>query len=364
MKKKVIQIISPCWDNKGDRLMVDSLYQELGSRYFLPIPIWNMAPVSKFWSPINFYKMGLQQGKRFFQTIAHGKPCAFLDASGYQLGDPWVKMSTALSIRLTYYQYYKKKGVKLILLPQSIGPFKEALAASNAAGIFQLADLVFVRCEKSRQYALSVGCQESKLFLAPDYSNLVEPPPPTSPSHWKDVVCVVPSVRMLDKTPENVKDHYIEAIRYYIRLIMEQGLKPCFLVHQEEDLFLARKINNSLNEKISLLDPEPQEAKQILGACHTVIASRYHAIIGSLSQRTPCIGTGWIHKYQSLFAEYGCEHLLFSQFDSKEAIAESFRYIMDKENRANIKKALEKNGDEIRQKTREMYEKLIETIEK
>ncbi len=343
--------------------MIDALYQELGSRYYLPVPLWNMAPASQFWSPVNFYKMSLQKGKRFFQTRKHGKPSAFLDASGYQLGDPWAAMSKALSIRLLFYQYYKKKGIKLIMLPQSMGPFKDPLAASNAAGILQLADLVFVRCEESRKHALSVGCQESKLFLAPDYSNMIQPPPLSDPSTWKDVVCLVPSVRMLDKTPETIKNSYIETIQYYIQLITEKGLTPCFLVHQEEDLFLARKINAMLNENILLIDPEPQEAKQIIGACHTVIASRYHALVSSLSQATPCIGTGWTHKYQSLFSDYDCKHLLFSSFDVKEKVAESFHDIMDEKKRADIHKKLQQKGDEIRQKTREMFAKLIETIE-
>ncbi len=343
--------------------MIDSLYQELGERYYLPTPFWNMVPADKFWGPVNFFKMSLLGGKRFFQTLRHGKPSVFLDASGYQLGDPWVKLSLALSMRLNFYQYYKKKGVKLIMLPQSMGPFNEPLVASNAAGILQLADLIFVRCEESRQHALSIGCPESKLFLAPDYSNLVCPPPPSSPSRWADVVCIVPSVRMLDKTPAKLKDHYIDAIKYYIELIHQKGLTPCFLVHQEEDLQLAISINNTLNEKIMMLDPEPQEAKQILGACHTVIASRFHSIVSSLSQATPCIGTGWTHKYQSLFRDYESEQYLFSRFDSKDAIVESFEQIINEENRILLKKTLQRKAEDNRQRTREMYAKLIETIE-
>lgn len=344
--------------------MIDSLYQELGERYYLPIPFWNMVPADKFWGPVNFFKMSMQGGKRFFQTLSHGKPSVFLDASGYQLGDPWVKLSPALTMRLMYYQYYKRKGVKLILLPQSMGPFKEPLVASNAAGILQLADLVFVRCEESRQHALSVGCPESKLFLAPDYSNMVCPPPPSTPSKWADVVCIVPSVRMLDKTPDSLRDHYLDAIQQYIRLIQEQGLTPCLLVHQDEDLRLAVSINKTLDADIMLLDPKPQKAKQILGACHTVIASRFHSIVSSLSQATPCIGTGWTHKYKSLFNDYESEQYLFSQFESKEAVATSFHQIMNEENRTRLKATLKRKAEDNRQRTREMYARLIETIER
>jgi polysaccharide pyruvyl transferase WcaK-like protein len=35
-----------------------------------------------------------------------------------------------------------------------------------------------------------------------------------------------------------------------------------------------------------------------------VVSSRYHSLIGSLSQAIPSICVGWSHKYQELFSDY------------------------------------------------------------
>ena len=342
--------------------MIESLHRTLGDKYYFPIPLWNMVPASNFWSVSNFAQMGFQGIKRLAQTTFNGKPEVFLDASGYQLGDPWKKMSTALSMRLTFYQYYKKKGVKIILLPQSMGPFNDPLIASTAAGILQLADLVFVRCEISRAYALSVGCPEHKLFIAPDYSNLTPPIFPESPEAWSDSVCLVPSMRMMDKTTEQTSTSYLDALQQFIRLIKKHGLNPFFLIHQAEDMKLALEINRSMETPIQLVDPEPMEAKGILASCRAVIGSRYHSIISALSQGTPVIGTGWTHKYQSLFDDYECRQFLLSSYDSA-AIEDSLAKILDEKIRASLIETLQKRADEIKGQTRKMYNMLTETID-
>ena len=342
--------------------MIDSLYQELGQDYYLPIPLWNMVPASQFWSPVNFFKMGMQGGKRFFQTMKNGKPSVFLDASGYQLGDPWEKMSTALSMRLTFYQYYKKKGVKLIMLPQSMGPFTNPLVASNAAGILQLADLIFVRCEESRKHALSVGCPEKKIMLAPDYSNLVSPEP-ADLEKWHDVVCLVPSMRMMDKTPGDLKDKYFESMIRFTQLIKAKGLKPCLLVHQQEDLTLARQINDALDTPVMLVDPEPQEAKSIIASSRAIIGSRYHSIVSALSQATPIIGTGWTHKYQSLFNDYDSVDYLLADYTSARAIEESLDKVLDENTRPALISTLTERSEALKGRTRLMYQRLREEIE-
>ena len=44
--------------------------------------------------------------------------------------------------------------------------------------------------------------------------------------------------------------------------------------------------------------------KGILGTSAAVVSSRYHALIGSLSQAIPSICVGWSHKYHELFNDY------------------------------------------------------------
>jgi colanic acid/amylovoran biosynthesis protein len=60
--------------------------------------------------------------------------------------------------------------------------------------------------------------------------------------------------------------------------------------------------------------------KGVLGGAHAVIASRFHAIVSSLTQNIPVIGTGWSHKYHELFKDFGIEDLLIKVEDGASAI--------------------------------------------
>ena len=80
--KKTVQIMGACWVNKGDRLMVAALQQELGKDYYLPLPVWLNTPASKFWSFRNISLMLMQQAKRSYQCAKHGKAEILLDCSG------------------------------------------------------------------------------------------------------------------------------------------------------------------------------------------------------------------------------------------------------------------------------------------
>lgn len=363
MSRTVVQIMAPCRVNKGDQLMVEALYRKLGKRYYLPIPVWNNVPASRFWSAPNLIKMAYQGIQRSIQVRTHGKPAVILDGSGYQLGDPWARMSKALSVRLLLYQYYRAKGVRIIMLPQSIGPFNNRLVASNAAGILQLADLVFVRCESSRRYALEIGCPDSKIRIAPDYSNIVPPKMPKHPEHWSRCVCVVPSMRMIDKTSTGVSNVYLSALIKYIHGVWDRGLEPFLLVHQEEDMTLARTLKKTLDRPIMIIDPPPRVAKGILASSRAVIASRYHAVVSSLSQGTPVIGTGWTHKYQALFRDYTCEECLIERLDSTPHLEESLDRVLDEESRSTIVEKLRVRAQANRERTLRMFSELERVID-
>ena len=336
MRRKTIQIVGPCWVNKGDRLMVTALRQRLGADYYLPIPAWMNTTASRFWRPVNMSLMLGQAVYRQAQTFARGRPSVILDCSGYQYADPWVSMSRAMSFRMLYYQSFIARGGRLVMLPQSIGLCQERIVASNAAGTLQLADLVFVRDTLSRQHAVDLGCPPSRVRIAPDYTCLVPPKMPDDPDEWASRVCIVPNIRMIDKTPADVSSAYLAMLRKCIDWFRTHGLDPFILVFDREDRPLAADLQRSVSGGIQVVDPTPLEAKGILASCRAIVASRYHALASGLSQGTPTIGTGWTHKYGALFRDYSCEECLIEQLGSEVELEEHLHRIVDETSRRGL----------------------------
>lgn len=364
VKKTVVQIVGACWVNKGDRLMVRAIQQRLGERYYLPIPVWLNTPAAKLWGPRNMSKMVVQGLRRGAQCLRHGKPRILLDCSGYQYGDPWARMWKPLRIRLSMYRIFVGKGGHVLLMPQSMGPFEDHVMASVAGGVLQLADLAFVRDELSRNHALSVGGTADRVKISPDYSVLADPVPPARPDEWARRVVIVPSVRMQDKTADSVASSYVDGVLHCVVAIRERGLEPCLLVHQEEDRALATALRKTLGDGVPVFDPPPCEAKGILGASHAVVASRYHALVGALSQGTPTVGTGWTHKYRALFEDYGCEDLLLDGLGDHARVERCLDHVCSDDQRVGLVAPLHEQGDRHRERAAAMFDELEATIDR
>jgi colanic acid/amylovoran biosynthesis protein len=314
--EKVVQMVGACWVNKGDRLMVRSVQKRFQDKYVLPLPVWLNTPASDFFGPRNMSQMFAQAAYRAAQYVRHGVPSVLLDCSGYQYGDPWAAMGKVLSMRLVMYQRFRARGGRIILLPQSLGPYTERVTASTAAGVFQLADLIFARDEVSLQHALAVGAPPDRTTIAPDYSILAEAQMPEKPGEWAGRVCFVPSARMVDKTARAVSSAYVDALFRCMAWARGRGFEPFVLIHDFEDRALARTLRGSMEGGLLVIDPPPAVAKGIIASCKAVVGSRYHALVSALSQGIPAVGTGWTHKYRALFRDYGCEENLVERFES------------------------------------------------
>ena len=123
---------------------------------------------------------------------------------------------------------------------------------------------------------------------------------------------MIPNARMLDRTGEDVAERYVAFLLMALGLLREAGLDPVLMLHETNDAGLAAEIARRAGGGLGIVDPPALEAKAILGACRVVLSSRFHALIGALSQGVPTVGTSWSHKYDRLFEEYGCPEMLLS----------------------------------------------------
>lgn len=232
-----------------------------------------------------------------------------LDASGFAYSDQWGFQTTEEMASL--YSKWKKEGKKIILLPQAFGPFTSEKIKYAFSQIVDNTDLIFARDEISYECIDQLGVPMDHVKTAPDFTNLVQG---IEPSYIKDVIgkaCIIPNIRMIDKTSSELSRAYLSFLSLTIEYLLDKGLKPFILLHQVTDFELGRQLQAQVTRTIPVIQEDnPLHIKGILGKCHLVISSRFHGLISALSQGIPCLGTGWSHKYQMLFKSYDCIDLL------------------------------------------------------
>ncbi len=226
-----------------------------------------------------------------------------LDCSGFAYGDAW-KTWRAMQ-RTAYYDRLRNYGIPIIALPQAYGPFDDPSRQDAYRRLFARFDRVYARDEISGRHVEAL-MPEMDVTVVPDITHLLPGIPPPAPAVWRQRVCIVPNARMLDRTAPRVSERYVALLREIIGIVRSLHFEPCLLLHEENDQALGHRIAGKLPFPIPLIYEDARITKGMVGASHAVIGSRYHALVSSLSQAVPALGTSWSHKYAALFDDYGC----------------------------------------------------------
>ena len=232
-----------------------------------------------------------------------------MDASGFAYTDQWGEKTTQIMAELC--QRWKKQGKKVILLPQAFGPFSSSGIKYYFNQIVELADLIFARDQKSYDYIAQLTPSMDNVRLAPDFTNLLAGIKPEYIDKLTGRPCIIPNYRMLDKTTPDTENQYFTFINACLKYLANKGLNPFILIHETDDFSLGERIQQQFEGEVEIIrEDNPLYLKGILGSCSLAIGSRFHGLVSALSQGTPCLATGWSHKYQQLFESYSCPELL------------------------------------------------------
>jgi len=257
--------------------------------------------------------------KRAFGLVQDEDVDVLLDASGFAFGDQHPPERTAhFADRV---EAAERAGKAVILLPQALGPFERPAIRDAFVRIVNAADLIFARDDVSMEHAREAAGLPDHLLQAPDFTNLVQPACPGT-SEASDRACIVPNQRMVEKADTSDEaEAYVPLMAACIEAVNDGGLRPVLLLHGDDDADLAEAIRQRVGCEVPLhQEDDPVSLKRYLGESHLVIASRFHALVGALSQGVPSIGTSWSHKYEMLFEEYGCPDMLLDVLADEEAI--------------------------------------------
>lgn len=224
----IVEIRKAGFINKGAELMLHAVMQKVKERY--PDAILVMAPTHsnssqpfKKFAPLGFFpkaslwRKGIQFGglanivpkkiREMYGLILDSEVDVVLDASGFSYSDQCgVGSSRELA---SSSRKWKKKGTKIILLPQALGPYEKPKIQGFVREWVMNADLIFAREEDSYHYLSNIVGELDKIKIFPDFTNLIEGVLPDCYDSSDRKVALVPNYRMIDRTVERESEAYL-----------------------------------------------------------------------------------------------------------------------------------------------------------
>lgn len=221
----------------------------------------------------------------------------------------------------------ERKGIPLIIGPQTIGPFFKNNNKIKAAKAINNASLVMARDELSADCAKELGRMDVEqtidlAFMLPFYSSKV------SGKRLK-VGINISSMLFSEKNEMKVQ-----------RFILKTDYRTCiesvidFLIKSDKyDIFLIPHVtlDDKVNQEIKIKYPSveciypqsnPVKIKSIISNMDLFIGARMHATIAALSSGVCCIPMSYSRKFTGLFNSIGYKHVIdLEKLDTKSSIA-------------------------------------------
>jgi polysaccharide pyruvyl transferase WcaK-like protein len=300
---------------------------------------------------------------RQYGIVASHEIDAVLDASGFGFGDQWCH----LNVRSTceFLLRFARAGKKLIMLPQAFGPFTRPEIREPCRELLQSAVLVYARDQESFEHVKSLLISDATLRLAPDFTNLLEGAVPMSvmTSDIERRVCFLPNQKMVEKHGEETGRAYIRFLAHAWRYLARRGVESFTLFQQDNDEELLPLLENEVKQPLSVVrETDPILIKGIIGTSRFVIGSRFHGLVSALSQGVPCLGTSWSHKYEALFADYGCSECLLKDLDRFDQLEARIDRFTDQTSVASIVSQLRDASERQKDRSRLMWEEVDQML--
>ena len=266
-----------------------------------------------------------------YGLVARREIDVILDASGYALGDPFgLARTRRLSADLLD---AKRRGARVILLPQAFGPFEHAEIRDASRAAVSAADLVYARDYQSKEELIRIGIGPGKVHLAPDFTGSVGVSPEMG-GEWTNRVAVVPNQQMVGSRTTD-RAAYLSFLSDCILAIRDRGLEPVLVAHEmDRDLPIIDRLQETMEPRPdAVVERDPVRLKAMIGSSHAVVSGRYHALASALALGVPVLATGWSHKYRALLEEYGVPDAMADTAAPRSETARRIDALVDSETR-------------------------------
>jgi colanic acid/amylovoran biosynthesis protein len=293
--------------------------------------------------------------RRKLRCILTSEVETIFDASGFSYGDQWG--NTFIDDLRKYTKKCRLEGKKTIFLPQAFGPFEDPENYQNMKKVIEYSDLIYARDNKSFSYLQDLVGGSSKIKISPDFTNLVDAIPTAVKSpNFKKNVCIVPNARMIDKTEASTKESYLKFLQSSCEYLSRKDYEIKIIIHETGDLLLGNELISNLEFSAKIIqENDPRIIKGVIGRSSLLIGSRYHALVSSLSQGIPTIGTSWSHKYEALFDDYNCKEYLVPDINKRLDIETLFDPLIEEPSRSAFIERLLESSDHQKNLSNKMW---------
>jgi len=294
-------------------------------------------------------RIGKQLTKLFHNNAQmFGPGDLVLDINGYRHGGIWPKLNFENDIILA--KNAQRAGAYYIMCPKSFGPFDE-----NSKDLFrdlsQYSTKIFARDVFSfEQITKIIGTSCS---LCPDYTNGFPSIKPNSTS--ARILSFIPNSKLVERKIFENYDLYAKHILECRDIATKAGYRFRVLFHQRKDF---EKLKFITHHSDYFYNSDPIKLKYEIGASSLVFSSRYHGMIGALSQGIPCVVLGWTEKYKGYLDNYDVGHCLLLSSAQLEEVRKAIYNISIEENYSLIVKSINKGNYNIRQKLSKMWDEV------
>jgi len=283
-------------------------------------------------------------------------------------------------------------GKDLVLLPQTIGPFRTAIARRIAAYIISRSRLVYTReyngVEETRKLSEASGTPEKVRFCY-DVGFVIEPVKPAkieicNGSNEKPANAPLVGLNISGllyrggSTGQNLFGLRVdyralvdELIDFFIR---KKKANVLLVPHvygageaSESDAAVCQKIYDAgkalYPERLFLArgEHDQHEIKYIIGLSDFFVGSRMHACIAALSQNVPAVGIAYSRKFINVFRTVGAEALVADpRKHGKEEIVSLVGAAF--EDRDQLRRRLQQRIPQVREKVLSLFKEIEDVI--
>lgn len=321
----IVEIRKGGFINKGAELMLLAVLDKLSSRF--PSAKFTIIPSSERggqaysdYSRLGIYpkasirKFGLDIGillclvpkkiRERYGVVLDSEVDIVIDIAGFAYSD---QCGVAVSKDLyRSSKAWKRQGKKVIFMPQAFGPFRNAEISKYVSSFLAAGALVFARDKVSYGYTKALGGVKN-LRLCPDFTCGLKGKTAECYQFLAGRPCVVPNARMIDRVDGERAGRYLDFLTQCINHLIAQGERPFVLVHERDDYGIAVSLVNRVGHVDIVYEQDALLIKGIIGTASFMIGGRYHGLVSALSQCVPALATGWSHKYEELFNDFGLD---------------------------------------------------------